>query len=45
MTTGTKQSATVLPGPFPWTLWPDVITNSEERAVNGNMNNVDGKMC
>ena len=40
-----KQSATALTGPFPWTLWPDAITISEERAVNGNMDDVEGKIC
>ena len=37
-----KQSATT--GPFPWTLWPDATTISKERAMNGNKDNVDGRM-
>ena len=42
MTTGTKQSATALTGPFPWTMLLDAITISEEGAV-GNMDNVEGQ--
>ena len=45
MMSRSKQSATALIGPFPWTMWLDAITISEEGAVNGNMDNVEGKMC
>ena len=43
MTTGSKQSAAALSWPFPWTLWPDATTISNQRALNGNMDNVEGQ--
>ena len=43
MTTGSKQSAAALSWPFPWTLWPDATTISNQRVLNGNMANVEGQ--
>ena len=43
MTTRSKQSATALTDPFPWTLWPNATTISKQRALNGNMDNVEGQ--